>query len=144
MVHQGCRSGVVLWCSQIRFALLTLSAWIPQARVIGVEPTLITLAVIFVVAGQNTSIIPFPERLQKAMGELRVFGHRSATSVNGSVDERLTLCASVACLAMWKESGTCLTSCGKWLRKLFSLRGFVKTKSRINGSRRCEGTAGQI
>lgn len=22
MVHQGCRSGVVLWCSQIRFALL--------------------------------------------------------------------------------------------------------------------------
>lgn len=54
----------------------TLSAWIPQARVIGVEPTLITLAVMFVVAGQNTSIIPFPERLQKAMGELRV---RSAT-----------------------------------------------------------------
>jgi hypothetical protein len=50
----------------------TLSAWIPQARVIGVEPTLITLAVMFVVAGQNTSIIPFPERLQKAMGELRV------------------------------------------------------------------------
>lgn len=54
----------------------TLSNWIPKARVIGVEPTLITLAVMFVVAGQDVSIVPFPERLQKAMGELRV---RSAT-----------------------------------------------------------------
>ncbi|GKW33467.1 hypothetical protein PEC730217_22470 [Pectobacterium carotovorum subsp. carotovorum] len=54
----------------------TLRTWIPQARVIGVEPTLITLAVMFVVAGQNTSITLFPERLQKAMDKLRV---RSAT-----------------------------------------------------------------
>lgn len=54
----------------------TLSDWIPRARALGVEPTLITLAVMFVVAEQDASIIPFPERLQKAMGMLQM---RSAT-----------------------------------------------------------------
>ncbi len=65
----------------------TLRNWVPEALALGLEPTQISLAVMFAVSGLDLSSMPIPERLQ---GAVRVLRTRS------EADPRLSLLSAMS------------------------------------------------
>ncbi|WP_143496895.1 hypothetical protein [Pseudomonas sp. Irchel s3a18] len=65
----------------------TLRRWVPEALALGLEPTQISLAVMFAVSGSDLSSLPIPERL---LGAVRVLRTRSGS------DPRLSLLSAIS------------------------------------------------